>query len=357
MASDRSRAYADYADPSFDAVKYLNDTLPPLTLASSQPHASRAPGSVSLTELSSLLQSALSQINTQNVQFVNTLTQVTDEILRCGGRLAYEVEVLRGEAIGLSDALTDTLAQEIKQFVPGGISVDEAKPGDDEDETAAVTPGRDDAGSGTEEKDEKTNDEHRPQDPSYMAQLRMLSHVRSRLEDVVQVFGDAMEWPLPPSEVSLASSFITVSAPSASNDSHSREEKGQEVARHLRAEVLALLDSDGGTLAGVEAATKRVEALRTLAAVWSGSAEEKARVRFVDSLAKTVEDRRRTLEAQLAKAKEPPQTGADASSQRLPTTQAGSTKDQSRDGNNGGSTSRGGFLWNLQQLRDEIYLD
>jgi hypothetical protein len=33
--------------------------------------------------------------------------QLTDEILRSGGRLAYEVEVLRGETIGLSETLTE----------------------------------------------------------------------------------------------------------------------------------------------------------------------------------------------------------------------------------------------------------
>jgi hypothetical protein len=35
-----------------------------------------------------------------------------------------------------------------------------------------------------------------------------LNQVRSRLEDVVQTFGDAMSWPLPPSELTFSSSVL-----------------------------------------------------------------------------------------------------------------------------------------------------
>ena len=45
------------------------------------------------------------------------------------------------------------------------------------------------------------------------------------------------------------------------------------------------------------AAEKRVEELRELMGVWKGTAEEKARGRVIDGLAKVVADRRREVEA------------------------------------------------------------
>lgn len=297
----------DFSDPSFDPADFLNDTLPPLALASSQPHT-RTPGAVPLSDLSTQVQSLLSQINAQNVRLSTTLTQFTDEILRSGGRLAYEVEVLRGEAIGLRDSLTEGLQDDIARFVP-----------------ESQADGEIDAGE-------------RPtvEDPEYIKRLRTLNQVRSRLEDVVHTFGEAMEWPLPPSEVSLTSSFISVSAPESGPESHSREEKGQEIIRKLRAEITELLDSNGGGQAGVEAASRRVDAARTLAMVWKGSAEEKARNRFVDSLGKMVEDRQKALEQ--------------AEWQRRQSQRTVERRDS--DGGPGG-----GIFKNLQRLREEIYLE
>lgn len=306
----------DFTNPSFDAADYLNNVLPPLTLGTSQPY-NRLPGSVPLPDLSAQVQSLLSQVSAQNVRLSDTLTQLTDEILRSGGRLAYEVEVLRGEAIGLRDSLTEGLRGDITKFVPGGD-------GEGEEEGDA---------------DEINDKETTVEDPEYIKKLRTLNQVRSRLEDVVHTFGEAMEWPLPPSEVSLTSSFISVSAPEPGPESHSREEKGQEVARKLRAEVTELLDSDGGGQAGVEAAARRVEAVRVLAMVWRGSAEEKARNRLVDSLTKIVDDRRRALEA--------------AESARTQPTKRPSME-QRRDSDGGPG---GGIFRNLQRLREEIYLE
>jgi hypothetical protein len=173
------------------------------------------------------------------------------------------------------------------------------------------------------------------QEPDYITNLRTLNQVRARLEDVVQTFGDAMEWPLPPSETSLASSFISVSAPEPGPDAHSREEKGQEVARKFRAEISELLDREG-----VEAAARRVEALRALALVWKGTAEEKARTRFVEGLAKVVEERQRAIEA------------AAAPSQQTST--SGPTRGHQRQESEGPG---GGIFRNLQRLREEIYLE
>ncbi|KAI9934322.1 hypothetical protein AWENTII_008730 [Aspergillus wentii] len=330
----------NFTDPSFDPADFLNDTLPPLTLASSQPNASRSPGSIPLSELSTQVQSLLSQVNAQNVRLSNNLTQLTDEILRSGGRLAYEVEVLRGETVGLSDTLTEVLRDDITKFVPDGLDTTAEKGGKD-DETEGdgdVIPSSLDADVAVDAAAAAPT----IKDPEYITKLRTLNQVRARLEEVVQTFGEAMEWPLPPSETSLTSSFISVSGPEAGPDSHSREEKGQEIMKKLRAEVAALLDSNGGGLEGVEAAARRVEAVRVLATVWKGSAEEKARNRFVDSLGKMVEDRRRTLENQ-----------ADQQSQQRSSSSSRRPAHQRQESEGPG----GGLFRNLQRLREEIYLE
>ncbi|RAH72885.1 uncharacterized protein BO66DRAFT_249463 [Aspergillus aculeatinus CBS 121060] len=345
----------DFTDPSFDPAEYLNNALPALTLASSQStNSSSNPrgATAGLPEMSTQIQSVLSQISAHNVRHSSMLTRLTDEILRGGSRLAYEVEVLRGETIALSDTLAEALRGDIAKFVPEGHpegvdggqkGLDDKGEGHDRD-SEAVNVGAGDV-DGKAEETEAEAEAATIQDPEFITKLRMLNQVRARLEEVVQTFGDAMEWPIPPSETSLASSFISVSAPEAGPENQSREEKGQEAARRLRAEVTGLLESNGGGLEGVEAASRRVEALRTLALVWKGTAEEKARTRAVDSLAKIVEDRRRALESQ---------SRADSSQQAS----GASTKAQSAGHRRQESEGpAGGIFRNLQRLREEIYLE
>lgn len=330
--SNQSTASPNFADPNFDPADFLNDSLPPLTVASSQPNASRSPGSVPLTELSAQVQSLLSQISAQNIRLSSTLSQLTDEILRSGGRLAYEVEVLRGETIGLSETLTEVLRDDITKFVP------EPSPEHDrKTEQAEDAPANEDGE--TSAMDEKMMS-GASTDPEYITNLRTLNQVRSRLEEVVQTFGDAMAWPLPPSEISFSSSFISVSGPDLGPDGQDREEKGQELMKKLRTEVTELLNSEGGGQAGLDAANRRVEALRKLATVWNTSAEEKARNRFVDSLAKIVDDRRRSLDQ------------AADQNQRAPSR---SRPEARRDSDSGAPA--GGLFRNLQRLREEIYLE
>ncbi|KAJ5132603.1 hypothetical protein N7448_006761 [Penicillium atrosanguineum] len=329
----------NFADPNFDPAEFLNDSLSPLTVASLQPNASRAPGSVPLTELSAQVQSLLSQISAQNVRLSSTLSQLSDEILRSGGRLAYEVEVLRGETIGLSETLTEVLRDDIAKFVPESSKSNTIATSR---KTESVQEGAEDPTSTKEEgvAAEEQQDEG-PADPEYITNLRTLNQVRSRLEDVVQTFGDAMEWPLPPSEVSFSSSFISVSGPEMGPEGQDQEQKGQESMKKLRNEILELLESQGGGHKGLEAATQRLETLRTLAAVWKGSAEEKARARFVDALGRIVDERRRVLEHQQAMAEQ---------SQRGPR-----SREQRRDSDSGAPA--GGLFRNLQRLREEIYLE
>lgn len=132
------------------------------------------------------------------------------------------------------------------------------------------------------------------EEPPYIAQLRTLSLVRSRLESVIKTFGEAMEFVFPPSELSVGSSFLSVSAPDAGSD-NSTEEKGRNVLQGLREEIDALLDDRADPIAGVEKAARRVEELKRLVEVWRGTSEEKGRVKFVEGLARAVEQKHEGL--------------------------------------------------------------
>ncbi|KAK2806144.1 hypothetical protein FQN51_008098 [Onygenales sp. PD_10] len=356
-----------FANPSFDPVDFLNATLPPLSLSLSQSQAqSRTSVSppkdqpASLAALSTQTQTLLSQLSAQNARLSNTLTQLADEILRGGGRLAYEVEVLRGETVGLADALRhgdgdgdrDGLAADIGRFVTGGLDIEAGEEQGQEQEKED-----DQQQQSTTEQPPNTSTTEQPppppppppSDPLYISQLRTLSLVRSRLEDVIQTFGDAMEWPLAPSELSITSSFISVSAPEPGPENHSGEEKGREVAKKLRAEIIELLGSGD-----VDGAARRVEKLRELAGLWRGTAEEKARGKFVEGLARLVEERKREEERRGS-----PATGVDGNGNGNGREERGASgAAATNNAATATSTSTaGGLFRNLQRLRDEIYLD
>lgn len=279
-------ALQPFLNPSFDPADYLNSTLPSLQSLNT-PSPSR--NGVPLAELSTQTQTLLSHLSAHTTRLTTTLTQLTDEILRSGSRLAYEVEVLRGETLGLSEALTEGLHDDVAKFVPGGLENDLVRRdlyGPSRTRSATVTipktPTADDT-NGT-----------KIVEPPYITQLRTLTLVRSRLDTVIKTFGDAMEWTFPPSEVSVTSSFLSVSAPEPGSEAHSTEEKGQQVSKRIRDEIATLLIGDN-PIDGIEAAAKRVQELKELAIVWKGTAEERARCKFVEGLAKMVEDRHRDL--------------------------------------------------------------
>ena len=280
-------ALQPFLNPSFDPADYLNATLPYLQ-GSNVSYSAR--GGVPLAELSTQTQTLLSHLSAHTTRLTTTLTQLTDEILRSGSRLAYEVEVLRGETLGLSEALTEGLQEDIIKFVPGGLEQELAR----KQSKSGETNGHRRRSSTVAPTNSATEEPLRVADPPYITQLRTLTLVRTRLEMVIKTFGDAMAWTFPPSEVSVSSSFLSVSAPEPGSDKHSTEEKGQQVSKKLRDEIADLLIG-GDPIDGIEAAAKRVEELKELAIVWKGTAEERARTKFVESLAKMVEDRHRDL--------------------------------------------------------------
>lgn len=283
-----------FLDPNFDPVEHLNATLPPL-----QTQSRSGKGAVPLAELSTEAQTLLSQLNAHTARLTGTLTQLTEDIMRSGSRLAYEVELLRGETLGLTEALTDTVEVEVAKFVPSGIqdsldtrltAVKSAGEHDSQRQTAAPP-----SSETALEANKDPSQPLAPNEPPYITQLRTLTLVRSRLDSVIKTFGDAMEFVFPPSELSVSSSFLSVSAPDAGSEMASTEEKGQQVLQKLRDEVSGLLDNSEDPIKGIEDAARRIEELKDLSAVWKGTAEEKGRAKFIESLARMVEDRHRDL--------------------------------------------------------------
>ncbi|KAI0137214.1 hypothetical protein BJ170DRAFT_678066 [Xylariales sp. AK1849] len=275
---------------SFDAADYLNSSLPPLQAHVSSMSSSQE-GAVPLAELSSQAQTLLSQLNAQTSRLTNTLTQLTDDILRSGSRLAYEVELLRGETLSLSESLSDGLQGDIVKFVPNGIQDQaEAKANGASETTLGRTSGA--VAPGIPETATETDV---VEDPAYITQLRTLTVVRSRLDTVIKTFGDAMEFVFPPSELSVSSSFLSVSAPDAGGHDHSTEEKGQQVLKRFRDEISDLVYKNKDPVEGIEKAALRIEELKELTKVWKGTAEEKGRTKFIDGLAKIVEERHKDL--------------------------------------------------------------
>ncbi|KAF4974782.1 hypothetical protein FZEAL_8359 [Fusarium zealandicum] len=279
----------DFLDPTFDPATFLNSTLPPLQQRSvpGRSGSDIAP----LAELSTQAQSLISQLNAQTSRLSNTLTQLTDDILRSGSRLAYEVELLRGETLSLQETMNETLQADVREFVPEGLQEaieaknNAAAAAKEEKGTAPSTPANVN-GAGT------TID---TADPEFIKQLQTLTLVRSRLDLVIKTFGDAMEFVFPPSEVSVSSGFLSVSAPDPGSAQQSSEEKGQEVLRKLRSEISDLLNKSDDPVQGIEKAAQRIEQLKELMQVWKDTAEEKGRSKFIENLAKMVEDKHRDL--------------------------------------------------------------
>jgi hypothetical protein len=314
---------ANLDGPQFDPVDFLNDTLPALNL-SSQSQTAKTSRSAQLQTSTTETLGVLSSLNTINIRSSSDLTTLTDEIIRSGNRLAYEVEVLRGDVNGFHELLTETLRDDIAHFVTKEVvSLDGDVPEVVENGISAT----------------RSTDE-----PEFMTRLRLLGKVKSRLESVITVFGEAMKWPVPPSEVSGAS-LIAITAPELGVQSSEEDDKAHEALKQIRNEISDLMNSDGGSYNGLEKASTRIEQYRQLTTLWKGTAEEKARTKFVESLAKMVEERRKALDAR----------GARNARSGSPATSS-SAMGRPKGGNEGGGAAAGLFR-NLQRLKDDLYLD
>ncbi|KAL6892256.1 hypothetical protein GGI43DRAFT_188677 [Trichoderma evansii] len=295
----------DFLNPSFDPISYINANLPPLAQKSPVPTSNA--NAVPLAELATQSQTLLTQLDAHTSRLSDTLTQITDDILRSGSRMSYEVEMMRGEALSLEELLFEKLAEEIKLFVPGGLKregeakeesekkqIEEEKQKERKD-SVAENGKESEAKAATKAEIEAGNEAGVGQEPDSIKQLRTLTLVRERLDSVIKTFGDAMEFTFPPSEVSVSSGFLSVSAPEPGSDLQSSEEKGQQVLKKLREEISTLLNNKDDPVSGIEKAAERIEQLKELTSVWNGTAEEKGRTKFIETLAKMVEDRHREL--------------------------------------------------------------
>lgn len=303
-------------DDRFDAVSFLNENLPVLSLGSQ--NAVKSNRSEQLQATSTEVNSQLSKYNAYNIRTSAELTTLTDEILRGSNRLAYEVEVLRSDVNSLYDLLSETLRDDIQYFVKDDISSE--KQATDEDTTQPS------------------------HNPEFMQQLRQLGHIKSRLEEVIRVFGEALKFPIPPSDVSMASSLISVSAPELGVANTAEDDKARAAIRQIREEFSDLLNSEGGGVAGYNAARRRLEHFQKLVLVWKGTSEDRARTRVVEGFARIVEDRRKALDAQ---------TNIQPRRQNTDSFRVGGLP--VRTGTPGQAAS--GLFGGLRKLRDEIYLD
>ncbi|EXJ87932.1 hypothetical protein A1O1_04859 [Capronia coronata CBS 617.96] len=315
---------AKLSQPHFDPVDFLNETLPVLHIAS-QTQPQKASRTAHIQTVSTETLAVLNALNTLNIRASSELSALTDEIIRSGNRLAYEVEVLRGDVNGLHDLLTESLRDDISRFVQSEVLKGTLEAPDAHDY---------DLNNGQEAE--------KVEEPEFMTQLRSLGKVKTRLEAVIALFGEAMKWPIPPSELSMASSLISVSSPELGIQSTEEDDKAREVLKGIRTEITDLLDSVSGGYAGLEAATQRVEAYRQLSMLWKGTGEERARTKFVDSLVKIVEDRKKALGRGGAR-----NARADGSGSSTGWNQKGL-------GEGGGAA---GLFRNLQRLKDDLYLE
>lgn len=263
-----------FLNPSFDPASFLNSSLPPLQQRST-------PDGSGVGELSIQAQKLLSQLNAHTTRLSNTLTSLADDILRSGSRLAYEVELLRGETNGLTETMEETLQEHIKKFLPEGV------PAGDEYKKDALP--------GSSEAEAAEGEDSDSKEPVYVKQLKTLTTVRARLDSVIKTFGDAMEFTFPPSELSVSSSFLSVSAPEPGSAQQSSEEKGQQVLKNLRDEIAALLNQGEDPVEAIASAAQRIEQLKELNVVWKGTSEERGRGKFIEGLAKIVEEKHREL--------------------------------------------------------------
>jgi len=329
-ADPASSLHAKFSQPQFDPIDFLNDVLPPVNLSTqTQAQPQKTARSTQIQSASTESLALFSSLNTVNIRASADLTALTDEIIRSGNRLAYEVEVLRGDVNSLHELLTESLREDIEHFVQRELG--------DGTNVSSVSEGQE----ATVAEAQQHNNE-----PDFMTQLRLLGKVKARLETVVATFGEAMKWPMPPSELSMASSLISVSSPELGIQNTEEDDKAREILRRIRAEIKELLDSEGGDLTGLEAASRKMGDYRQLALLWKGTGEEKARAKFVDSLAKMVEDRRKTVDG-----RQMPRNARTDGLHR-PASTMGRYSKASTEG--GGAA---GLFRNLQRLKDDLYLE
>jgi hypothetical protein len=298
-----------------------------------------------LSDVAAQLQTLLSQINAQTSRVSNGLTRLTDDIVRSGGKLVYEVELLRGEILSTNDAISIRLKHDMDLLAPPAHFTDSSSTHETFADVDRKEKGTGDQTNGST--DTPATSDNGGLEPEFLLRLRTLTTIRTRLDAVVKVFGSAMQWPVAPSEVaSNSSAIISISAPAS--DGSDREEKAKAYLESLQNELAASLAAG---VEGLEVASAKVDEMRNLAEVWKGTSEEKSRTKLVEALQKLVDEKAKTVNA----------------GRKSGITQGSRLMDYRYGGFDGSAvaskitktaTAGGyGFLQNLRDFKNEMYAD
>ncbi|RPA89858.1 hypothetical protein L873DRAFT_1754602 [Choiromyces venosus 120613-1] len=255
-----------FLSPTFSPSTYLNTTLPPLlppsslnpsTSKSSSTSTSTTTPAQPLSTLSSTTTTLLSTLDLQTQTLLSALQSQTDDLLRLAPRLGYEVELLRSDVVSLGSKLNGELEVCVKELQPREVA----------------------EGEGGEE-------------AKVLEKLRMLARVRARLEDVVRIFGHAMDWTLEgPGDPDDSDHTATAAGaenlalpttdplPRTPSPIRALRRVKKSSASHPVEEVLYHLST--GDLDG---ARRKVAELRELCALFEGTVEGPARNAVVEAL-------------------------------------------------------------------------
>ena len=247
-----------------------------------------------MSSISIECQSHISTLSAHTARLSATLTTLTDDILRCSSRLAYEVEILREETTELVETLgrrDGPLGEAITVFAPRDLKEQDGPAQDTLNIREGVFVEREqDFKLSTQGPSESgTNMSGGTAATTALSQLEELQRVRTSLLDLKNLFSRALAWPLPPSLVNSSSSsggsFLVSIQPPSTPETERLEQEGQAALRGLRSEVSQLI-----TMGDVGEARRRVEELRQLTGIWKGTKEEKARRVVVDELQAMIRD-------------------------------------------------------------------
>ncbi|KAG0634609.1 hypothetical protein HOY80DRAFT_516041 [Tuber brumale] len=259
-----------FLSPTFSPSAYLNSTLPPLLPPPNLNPAStpRPANAEPLSTLSSKITTLLSTLDLQTQTLISTLQSQTDEILRLAPRLGYEVDLLRSDVVSLTASLNRDLDGCVRELRLGG----------------------------EEEEGEVGKEELR-----VLEKLRMLSRVRARLEDVVKVFGHAMDWTLEgPGEDEEAGqdSLVPINDPIPRTPSPIRALRGAKKGSgsHPVEDVLYHLSTRD-----LDGARQKVAELRELCKLFEGTVEGPARNAVVEALEGKIGEEEAAREAERTK--------------------------------------------------------
>ncbi|KAF3275120.1 hypothetical protein TWF132_003005 [Orbilia oligospora] len=266
-----------FLSDSFSPTSYLNSTLPPLSatavISSSSP-------TVSLQKLHTTATTLLSNLDAHLNRLQSTLSTLTDEILRATPRLSYELQILRSDVISLADTLSSTRTRQLTECM-ADVSLEESP----------NTPLE-----GTEDKERRKSEVSNTQGkPQVLKRLETLTLVRHHLEDVIKVFGEAMEWtltdvqktsiPLPTTTTSSLGAYIPPSRSPSPAVMDGRKRSGQSSNNPATGSDKFTDEISYFLLNGeVDKATQKVEDLAKLCEVWKNTSEYDARLRFVENL-------------------------------------------------------------------------